>query len=159
MKKEFSNKWVGSRQPRKQRKYLANAPLHVKHRLLSANLSKELRKKYSRRSFPLKKGDKVKIIIGEFKGKVGKISLVNSMKLKVAIDGIQRTKKDGTKINVLVDPSNLQIQELNLEDKRRIKSIGKKITISSSKKDEKLKAEFKKLPKTQEKEENASEKK
>ena len=59
MKAKFSKKWKSSKQPRKQRKYRAEAPLHVKHKLVSANLSKELRKKYGRRSFPLRKGDTV----------------------------------------------------------------------------------------------------
>ena len=51
MKKKYSNSWKGSKQPRKQRKYRANAPLHTRHKMASANLSKELRKKYSKRNF------------------------------------------------------------------------------------------------------------
>ena len=113
MKQKFSIKWKASKQPRKQRKYRANAPLHIRHRLVSANLSKKLRKQYQRRSFPLKKEDSVKIMRGEFKGRTGKISLVSLKKLRVAIEGISRTKKDGTKINVYFNPSNLQIQEFH----------------------------------------------
>ena len=126
MKKQFSKKWIKSKQPRKQRKYRANAPLHTKHKFISANLSKELRKRYGKRSFPLKKGDKIKIMIGEFKKKTGKIEIVNLKKSRVSIEGIQRTKKDGSKVNVWFNPSNLQIQELNLEDKKRIKAIQRK---------------------------------
>ncbi len=126
MKKKFSVKWKSSKQPRKQRKYRANAPLHIKRKFLSANLSKELRKKYGRRNFPIRKGDGVKIMRGTFKGKKGKINQVLMKKGVVAIEGIQKKKKDGTKINVLFHPSNLQIQELNLEDKKRLKAINKK---------------------------------
>jgi len=125
MKKKFSTQWVGSSQPRKQRKYLANAPLNIKRKMISSNLNKELRKKYDRRSFVLRKGDEVKIMSGEFKDKKGKVSIVDTKKMRVNIDGIQRTKKDGTKINVNFNASNLQIQTLNLEDKKRIKSIEK----------------------------------
>jgi|SRR3989344_719601 len=125
MKQKFSTKWKSSRQKRKQRKYLINAPLHIRHKFLASNLSKELRKKYSRRSFPLRKGDKVKILRGKFKRKEGKISQVDVKTLKVSIEGIQRQKKDGTKINVYFHPSKLQILELNLEDKERIKSLKK----------------------------------
>ncbi len=134
MKKDFSKHWKASRQPRKQRKYRANAPLHIKHKLMSANLKKDLRKKYGRRSFPLRKGDSIKIMLGEFKKKTGKIALVDLKKLRVSIEEIQRVKKDGTKINVWFDPSNLQIQELNLEDKERIKAIqrGKSVTEEKS---------------------------
>jgi len=125
MKKKFSTKWESSVQKRKQRKYIANAPLHIRHRLISANLSKELRKKYKRRSFPLRKGDNVKVMRGKFKGKTGKISEVDLRKLRVKIEGLQIQKRDGSKVNVYFEPSNLQIQELNLEDKKRILALEK----------------------------------
>ena len=134
MKQKFSVHWKGSRQPRKQRKYRVNAPLHIRHKLLSANLDKELRKKYGKRNFSLRKGDSVKIMMGEFKGKTGKIELVNMKKLNVTLEGIHRAKKDGTKINVFFDPSNLQIKELNLDDKKRVKAIGRNNLSSLEKK-------------------------
>ncbi len=123
MKQKFSKHWKASRQPRKQRKYRANAPLHIKRKFLSANLSKALKQKYGRKSFPLKKEDKVKIMKGEFRKKTGKINSVDLKKSRVSIEGLQRTKKDGTKINVWFNASNLQIQELNLEDKKRKMAI------------------------------------
>src|SRR5512136_2551491 len=126
MKKEFSNAWIGSRQPRKQRKYLANAPLHIRHKLISAHLSKELRKKYGKRNFPLRKGDSVKILRGEFKKKTGKVGLVDLKRLRIAIENMQKTKKDGSKVNIWFDPSNLQIKELNLDDKKRLESLQRK---------------------------------
>jgi len=119
MKQKFSTKWKKSKQPRKKVKYVANAPKHLKKRFLSGHLSKELRKKYGRRSFPLKKGDNVKIMRGKYKGKMGKVNEVNYNKLKVAVDNVQIQKKDGTKINVYLNASNLQIHELNLDDKKR----------------------------------------
>ncbi len=123
MKKKFSKKWKASKQKRKQRKYRANAPLHLRKKFMSTNLSKELREKYGRRNFPIKKGDVVKVMRGKFKGKTGKVSEVNLKRLGVSIGGIQRQKKDGTKINVYFNPSNLQIQELVLEDKKREKAL------------------------------------
>lgn len=137
MKKKFSNKWIGSKQVRKQRKYRANAPLSTRKKLISSNLSKELRAKYKRRSFPLRKGDLVKVMIGEFKGKGGKISNINMSKLKVNIEAMQKTKKEGTKVNVPFDPSVLQIQELNLDDKKRMKSISKEDKSTKENKEEK----------------------
>jgi len=125
MKQKFSNKWVGSKQPRKQRKYKANAPTHIRHNLMSSNLSKDLRKKYGKRSFPIRKEDSVKIMRGEFKGKTGKIDSVNLKKLRVMIAGIFRSKKDGSKVGVYFNPSNLQIQQLHLEDIKRKKRIEK----------------------------------
>lgn len=126
MKREFSKHWKSSKQPRKQRKYLANAPLHIKRKFLSVNLSKDLRKKHKKRNIPVKKGDTVKVMRGKFKKKQGKVTEVKLKMSKVTIEGIQIKKQDGSKVNVRLKPSNLQIIELNLEDKRRIKSPVKK---------------------------------
>ncbi|MBU3907206.1 MAG: 50S ribosomal protein L24 [Nanoarchaeota archaeon] len=126
MKQKFSTKWKASRQPRKQRKYIANAPLHIKRKFVSVNLSKELRKKYNRRNIPLRKEDKVKITRGKFKNKQGKVTSVETKKGKIMIEGIQIKKQDGSKANVRLEPSNLQIVELYLEDKKRIKKLQEK---------------------------------
>ncbi|MFH1500695.1 MAG: 50S ribosomal protein L24 [archaeon] len=125
MKKKFSTKWKSSKLKRKQRKYKANISKHLKKAFLSSNLSKELRKKYSRRSFPLRKGDTVKVLRGKFKNKSGKVSGVNRSKMRVSIENIQAQKKDGTKVNVWFSPSKIQIQELNLEDKKREQAISR----------------------------------
>ena len=125
MKKKFSKSWKSSKQPRKQRKYLANAPLHIRKKFLSVNLSKDLRKKYGKRNIPVKKGDVVKILRGKFKKKQGKIKEVKLKISKVTVDGIQVKKQDGSKTDVKLQPSNLQIIELNTEDQKRLKQINK----------------------------------
>lgn len=122
MKQKFNKKWKGSKKPRKQKKYAANAPLHIKRKFVSANLSKDLRKKYNKRNIPLRKGDQVAVMRGEFKGKKGKVTKVTIKTSKIIVDGIQKKKKDGSKIDIKMEPSNLQIIELNLEDKKRIKN-------------------------------------
>tara|TARA_Y100000034_G_scaffold19272_2_gene21710 strand:- start:4905 stop:5348 length:444 start_codon:yes stop_codon:yes gene_type:complete len=127
MKKEFSKHWKSSKQPRKQRKYLANAPLHIRKKFISVNLSKELRKKYKKRNIPVKKGDIVKVMRGKFKKKQGKIIEVKLKLSKIIIEGIQVKKQDGSKINVKLQPSNLQLIELNLEDRKRGRVLGKEI--------------------------------
>jgi len=126
MKKEFAKSWIRSKQPRKQRKYRYNAPLHIKSKFSSAHLSKELKKKYGKRSVEVRKEDKVKIMRGQFKGKSGKIERVDIKKSKVYITGIEVIKKDGTKILYPIHPSNLLIEELNLTDKKRAKSLERK---------------------------------
>lgn len=152
MKKKFSKKWKASKQPRKQRKYLANAPLHLRKKFLSANLNKELRKKYQGRSFPLRKGDSVRVMKGSFKRKKGKISEIQLKRSRVAIEGLQRAKRDGTKVNVFFNASNLQIQELNLDDKKRIKSIERKIKKQKTEREKtEGKGEEKKIEKIKEK--------
>ena len=128
MKQKFSTKWKSSKQPRKQRKFVANAPLHIKHRFLSANLSKDLRKKYAKRNLPLRKGDEVLIMRGAFKKKKAKITSVDLKNTRVVLEGIQRTKKDGSKVNVFFHPSIIQIQSLSLDDKKRVGVLSKKST-------------------------------
>jgi large subunit ribosomal protein L24 len=119
MKKEFSKQWKASTQPRKQRKYLAKAPLHIRKKFVGVNLSKELRTKHKIRTIGIRKGDIVKILRGKFKGKKGKITMVKLKKRKVTIENIQVKKMDGSKVDVLLQPSNLQIVELYLEDRKR----------------------------------------
>src|SRR3990172_7494735 len=119
-KNKFSTSWRTSKRPGKQRKYKARMPMHLRRKLLGANLSKELRKKYGKRSMPLKKGDVVKVMRGKFSKKTGKIIAVNGKRLKVEIEGLQIKKQDGSKANIRFTPSILQITELNTEDKKRI---------------------------------------
>ena len=121
--KEFSTSWKSSKKPRKQRKYLANAPLHIKKDFLSAHLSKELRKKYKTRNISIRKGDRVKIMRGQFRGKIGKVTDVNKKKIRVFVEGVEITKRDGSKAFCPLHPSNLLITELNIEDKLRKEKI------------------------------------
>lgn len=126
MKTNFSNKWKRSKQTRKQRKYRHHSPLHIKHKFLSSHLSKDLIKKYQRRSIPVRKGDSVKILRGQFKKHMGKIEKVFLKKSKVYIEGAETIKKDGSKVPYPIHPSNLMITDLNLEDKERQKILENK---------------------------------
>ena len=126
MKTKFSSSWKKSKQPRKQRKYRYNAPLHVKQKFVSTHLSKELRKKYKKRNVNLRKGDSVKVMRGQFKNKSGKVDEVDVKKTSVYVDGIETVKRDGTKSRYPIHPSNLIITEVNLDDKMRNKIIGRK---------------------------------
>lgn len=126
MKNQFSTSWISSVQKRKQVKYRAEAPFHTKHKFLSAHLSKELRKKHGKRSIPIRKGDEVLVMRGSFKKKTAKVSSVDVKNCLVALEGIQRSKKDGSKINVYFNPRALLIQSLNLDDKLRVASLERK---------------------------------
>ena len=57
---------------------------------------------------------------GKFKKKQGKVTEVNMKRLKIFVEGIQIKKQDGSKANIPLKPSNLQIIELNLEKRRTI---------------------------------------
>lgn len=116
----WSKTWKESKKPRKQRLYVYKAPAHVRGSFLSSHLSPELRKKHNMRSLRIRKGDKVKVMTGQFKGKTGKVELVDSKKLKVFVTGIELVKKDGAKIQFGIHPSNLMITELEIADKKRL---------------------------------------
>jgi len=116
----WSITWKSSKQPRKQRKYVREAPLHRKSKLLGSHLSKELKTKHKMRSLRLVKGDKVKVMRGTFKGKTGKVERIDVNKSRAYITGVEFIKRDGSKASYPIRTSNLLIQDLNLSDKKRL---------------------------------------
>ena len=120
MKSPFSINWLFSTQPRKQRKFRFNAPLHIKGKFMRAPLSKELSKKYEMKNTRVRKGDKVRLMRGQFKGKTALVDKVDLARERIYIVGIELVKKDGGKVPYPVHPSNVQIIEL-VDDKRRFK--------------------------------------
>ncbi|WP_407375457.1 50S ribosomal protein L24 [Methanobrevibacter sp.] len=113
-----------SKQPRKQRKALYDAPAHARGKHLSASLSQDLREKIGKRSLPLRAGDKVRILRGDFTGQEGEVLSVDYGSYKVTIEEVTLSKPDGTSTFLPVDPSNLVIIDADLSDDRRIKNKG-----------------------------------
>lgn len=74
----------------------------------------------------MRKGDKVKVVRGQFKKTEGKIEKINSKREKLYINGIEVVKKDGTKVNYPINPSNVVITELSLDDKMRQRILERK---------------------------------
>jgi large subunit ribosomal protein L24 len=142
-KTPFTPSWKKSKQPRKQRMYRYNAPLHIKQKFMHVHLSPELRKKYLIRNTQLKKGDKIKVMRGQFKKKEGRVERISLKKEQVFITGIEKIKKEGTKLLVAFQPSNLMITELNMDDKKRKQKLESKLI--------EKKEEITKKPKTEEK--------
>ena len=121
MKSEFNKSWNSSKQPRKQRKFVANAPNHIKRTLLGASLDKALRTKYGMRSVEVRKGDEVKVMRGKFAKKQGKVGVVDVKHTRFQVDGLQRAKMGGEKVETWFHPSNVKIIVLNVEDNKRLK--------------------------------------
>lgn len=117
--KDFSTAWKSSTQPRKQRKYNYAAPLHLKQKELHVHLTPELRKKYGTRNIRVRKGDKVRILRGQFAKKEGKIEQVEVKRTRLFVTGADLIKKDGSKVRYPLHPSNLIILELDVGDKKR----------------------------------------
>ncbi|HDN82956.1 MAG TPA: 50S ribosomal protein L24 [Candidatus Altiarchaeales archaeon] len=116
-----------SSQPRKQRKFRYEAPLHKRRKMIVSRLSKELQEKYKRRNVPVRKGDIVKVMRGDFKGMSGEVIKVDLKKYKIYVDGITLKKADGTEVPRALDASNVMITELNLKDKLRLEMLERKL--------------------------------
>ena len=107
-------------QPRKQRKALYTAPLHIRRKIMSANLSKDLRADIGKRSLPIRVGDKVQVVRGDFKGHEGKVESIDAKRYKVTFEGVTLSKPDGNAVLLPIHPSNLMIIEADLKDERRL---------------------------------------
>ncbi|MCC7570378.1 50S ribosomal protein L24 [Candidatus Micrarchaeota archaeon] len=110
-----------SSKPRKQRSFRANAPLHLRKKFLKVHISKELRKKLNtkKRTILLNKGDTVRIMVGKFKGKTGKVSNVDYNKVNITIEGLTHTNVRGQEKNTPIQPSNVEITDLNMTRYRK----------------------------------------
>ena len=126
MKTKFANVWKRSVQPRKQRKYRANLPNHLKQKLMRAPLSKELRKKYNKRSLTLRVGDTIKVVTGQFKGVMGKIDIIDYNKNKIKLTGAELVKSNGQLVKYPIDPSKVTIITPDLSDKKRKEILERK---------------------------------
>ena len=110
--------------PTKMRNNLIyRATFHTKSKQLGSALSKDLHKKYGKRSVRVIEGDSVTILRGEFKGVDGKVSKISTQKSGVAIEGIKKEKTKGDKFDVYIHTSNLVVTSLNTDDKWRMKSL------------------------------------
>lgn len=109
-----------SSQPRKLRKARYQAPLHMRHKLMGAMLSPELREKHGMKSIPLRTGDTVKVLRGDHKGKEGKVAGVNLKKMTITVDGVAVTKADGTEVPRPIQPSKVMITRLETKDEKRL---------------------------------------
>merc|ERR1711894_626499 len=104
----------------KSRKRHFSAPSHIRRRLMSAPLSKELGTKYGVRSMPVRKDDEVQVVRGHYKGQqVGKIVQCYRKKFRVYIERIQREKANGATVNVSIHPSKVVIVKLKMDKDRK----------------------------------------
>ena len=150
---------VKSSKPSKQRKFFHNMPTHKRQKNLAANVSKPLRKNLGKRSLPLRKGDKVKVMRGSHKGFEGKVSRTNYEKQQVFLEKLVRKKNDGTEQLIPMHASNLMIVDIDKSDARR---LGKEKTEKKAEKKEvkeKVKAREKVFGKAEEKKAEKKEKK
>ncbi|CAG10141.1 unnamed protein product [Tetraodon nigroviridis] len=105
---------------RKNRKRHFNAPSHIRRKIMSSPLSKELRQKYNVRSMPIRKDDEVQVVRGHYKGQqIGKVVQVYRKKYVIYIERVQREKANGTTVHVGIHPSKVVITRLKLDKAAR----------------------------------------
>ncbi|XP_023042642.1 60S ribosomal protein L26-like [Piliocolobus tephrosceles] len=117
----------------KNRKRHFNAPSHIRRKIMSSPLSKELRQKYNVRSMPLRKDD-VQVVRGHYKGQqIDKVVQVYRKKYVIYIERVQREKANGTTVHTGIHPSKAVITRLKLdkdckkilEQKAKSRQVGK----------------------------------
>ncbi|MHA1805597.1 MAG: 50S ribosomal protein L24 [Promethearchaeota archaeon] len=120
---------VASKKPRKQRKALFNAKNHHRSKLMTTRLADFLRDTYGIKRVPVKVGDSVRVIKGEFKNFEGTVLEVLPKRQRVKIKECVFDKADGTQFNPPIHVSNLIITKFGDEKKMdpwRVKLIQRK---------------------------------
>ncbi|MCL4365009.1 MAG: 50S ribosomal protein L24 [Candidatus Marsarchaeota archaeon] len=112
---------IRSSKPRKQRKFRFTAPMHVRQNFVNVHISKELSSRLGikRRSIEVRKGDTVRIMSGDSKGKSGKVSEVRLRTGKILIEGIIKKDAKGKEKQIPVQASNVYLSDIDTSDKLR----------------------------------------
>lgn len=90
---------------------------------INVSLSKDLRKKYGIRSFPIAAGDVITIRTGSRKGEGGKVVKVNHRSRRITVDGITIAKADAKQEEYYI-PSNIcKITRLDFSSPGRLQKV------------------------------------
>jgi large subunit ribosomal protein L24 len=112
--------------PSTARKRRYNAPNHLKRRYLSAPLSPSLRAEHGTRSMPIVQDDTVSITKGDRKLSEGRVLRVDVKDCGVYVEGVTRTRMDGSTVQIPIKPENVMITRLNLNDQWRRRILERK---------------------------------
>merc|ERR1719247_704151 len=104
---------------RKSRKAYFTAPSHIRRKLMSSPLSKDLRTKYSVRSLPIRKDDEVLIVRGHYHDREGKVIQVYRKKWCVHVERVTRDKANGQTVPIPINPSKVVITKIKLDKDRK----------------------------------------
>ena len=104
---------------RKNRLAHFSAPSHLRYKLLSAGLSKELRAKHGVKSMPIRRDDEVTIVRGGQKGQKGKVSQVYRKRWCIYVEKLTKTRVNGATIRIPIHPSDVVIEKMKMTDDRK----------------------------------------
>jgi large subunit ribosomal protein L26e len=108
-----------SNQRRKSRKAHFGAHSNLKYKLMSANLSKELKEKYGVRSLPVRRDDEVMVVRGHYKDSKGKVNTVYRKRWCLYIEKVSETKQNGANIRIPINASNCVLTKLKITPDRQ----------------------------------------
>lgn len=104
---------------RKSRKAHFGAHSTLKYKLMSANLSKELKDKHGIKSLPVRREDEVMVVRGHYKDSKGKVNTVYRKRWCLYIEKISETKQNGATVRIPINASNVVITKLKLTPDRQ----------------------------------------
>ncbi len=126
-KREYVSRWpIASSKPKKQRKAYFNAPLHKRQKFVTAPLAKPLQRELGIKRLPVRKGDTVLIVRGDFKGLEGKVVEVDLKRMRIFVEGAVIKKPTGETVYYPIHPSKVVITKLDLSDPKRKEVIERK---------------------------------
>lgn len=108
-----------SKQPHKQRNETARAPLHQRQKQIHATLSDDLRDEYDTRRTRVNAGDTVEVMRGDHAGSEGEVLTVDLTEQVIHVEDVTIETADGEEVPRPLEPSNVRITDLDLEDDRR----------------------------------------
>jgi len=94
------------------------APSHIRYKIMSANLSKELKEKHGIKSLPVRRDDEVLIVRGQFKDTKGKIVQVYRKRYCLYIEKVTKMRKNGATVRIPINASNCVLTKLKLTPDR-----------------------------------------
>lgn len=108
-----------SSKPSKQRLQLINASLHKRRKLFNARLADDLVSRYGTKRLPIRVGDVVKILRGDWAGHEGKVVKVDLKRVRIYVEGVTMKRSDGTPVYYGIHPSKVIITKVDMSDKLR----------------------------------------
>jgi ribosomal protein uL24 len=105
-----------AKKPSTVRRRMYNAPMHRRRKRVSAPLSPNLRAEHGTRSMPIVEDDTVSITKGDRRLSEGRVLRVDTKNTRIYVEGVTRTRQDGSTVQIPIRPENVMITRLNLKD-------------------------------------------
>ncbi|TKC48330.1 hypothetical protein EI555_016285 [Monodon monoceros] len=106
--------------PSEKRKRHFNAPSHIRRKIMSSPVSKELRQRYNVRSMPIRKNDEVHVVQGHYRGQqIAKVVQVYRNKYVIYVERVHWENANSTTVPVGIHPSKVVITRLKLNKDRK----------------------------------------